>query len=414
MYCPCGQPVLYRLPTAKKIRDGVCVKRILCLILAACFIAAISGCGNIGGNESLPNAATVEPRDKIMGLWVSYSELAALVKGDFKTDFSNLLRCCKDTGITDLFVHVRAFCDAIYPSELFPLSAGASEYSGDLLNDMIELTHGAGIRFHAWINPFRVRTADENVDMLPDNSPAKIWLRDDNAGNDINVCFSNGIYLNPASEEVRKLVIDGIREIINKYHPDGIHFDDYFYPTTDESFDKSSYSAYCDASAEPVSLSDWRRAQVNQLISGCYTAVKFCDKETVFSVSPAASVEKNYSAAFADIAAWLRAGCVDWIIPQLYFGFEYPDSAFRFEKLLDTWSGLRRAEGVRLIIGLAAYKLGTTAAPDAAEWENGAEILSKQLELSEKKADGVVFFSSGSLFSENELNKRALELLKAK
>ena len=85
----------------------------------------------------------------------------------------------------------------------------------------------------------------------------------------------------------------------------------------------------------PLPLDDWRRANVNALISGVYTAVKFHSKDTVFSVSPAASIENNYSRLFADVKSWIESGCVDCIIPQLYFGFSYPDDEYKFENLLE-------------------------------------------------------------------------------
>ena len=44
---------------------------------------------------------------------------------------------------------------------------------------------------------------------------------------------AEGLYLNPASAEVRQYIADGVAELCENYALDGIHFDDYFYPTTD-------------------------------------------------------------------------------------------------------------------------------------------------------------------------------------
>lgn len=387
------------------------MKKLLCAFLCALF-CALCACSPQSAVSSPDNTAQAAENGKITGLWLSYSELNAMLSGDFSEQFGALLENCRSIGITDLFVHVRAFCDSIYPSEIFPKSSAAASYNGDLLRDITELTHKAGIRVHAWINPYRVRTADENTDALDGKSPAKIWLTDSDPENDLNVCFSNGIYLNPASEEVRSTVISGIREILSNYDVDGIHFDDYFYPTEEASFDEKSYSEYTSSAENPLSLADWRRAQVNQLISGCYTAVKFSGGDKIFSISPAASIEKNYNSMFADVKEWMKSGCIDWIIPQLYFGFEYPDKDFRFDRLLEAWRAVKAAENVRLVIGLAAYKLGTDSSPDSAEWKNGEDILARQLRLCADSTYGCIFFSAGSLFSENELNRRALELIK--
>ena len=58
---------------------------------------------------------------------------------------------------------------------------------------------------------------------LPDTSPAKQnpeWC----------VFYNKQLYLNPGLPEVRKLVSDGVSEIVGGYAVDGIIFDDYFYP----------------------------------------------------------------------------------------------------------------------------------------------------------------------------------------
>ena len=48
--------------------------------------------------------------------------------------------------------------------------------------------------------------------------------------------------LNPAYSEVKTFITDGIKEIVLNYEVDGIHIDDYFYPTTDSSFDMASFT----------------------------------------------------------------------------------------------------------------------------------------------------------------------------
>ena len=351
--------------------------------------------------------------DYIVGMWLSYAEVDRLLTGDFKKDYAVVLNDCKRVGVTDIFVHVRAFCDSIYPSELFPLRETAVK-DFDVLEAMIKLTHDAGIRFHAWINPYRVRVGDEDITKLDKASPARIWSEDSTAKN--NVCFWNGIYLNPSSYEVRRLIIDGIREVLRKYKVDGIHFDDYFYPTVEPDFDSQSYSDYVASVNEPLGLAEWRRANVNQLISSVYTAVKFFDNDLIFSVSPTASIENNKEKLFADVEVWVENGCVDWIVPQLYFGFEYPDDEFQFDNLLVDWLKIKRGEDVKIIVGLAAYKMDETQAVDFREWQENTDILSREAAICRKEKDisGHAYYSYTSLFQNASVNKKALsELLTA-
>ncbi len=365
------------------------MKRIICVLVALCLLV---GC-------SAADAYEKPQQQYITGVWLSFSELDQMLGGDFKAEFKKAVQQSKDRGITDMFVHVRPYCDAIYPSSIFPMREGAKALKYDALAYMIDVCHKNGIRLHAWINPYRVRTADGEVNNLPADSPASRWLHDDKAENDANVLVYNGIYLDPSSSDVKRLVLDGVKEIINNYSVDGVHLDDYFYPTTDEFFDNVAYTNYSNNVDIPMSLADWRRSNVNALISSIYTAVKFKDKDIVFSVSPSASIEENYNKHYADAASWIKSDCVDYIIPQLYFGFDYPDEEYRFDALLNKWIELTADSNTRLLIGLAAYKINTPQEPDKQEWAKGAEVISKQVTACKEHSEitGHIYFSYSSM-----------------
>ncbi len=388
------------------------IKKIICTVIIICLLAGCTFQGKPPKKAQSPAVSATETTQE-SGVWVSFSELDALLSGDFKPQFETLLQNCKSINISELFIHVRPYGDAIYPSKIFPLRESSKKFEGDVLEYMIARAKDYGISVHAWINPYRIRTADSDITALPDGSPAKTWLTDDSPDNDINVSLSGGIYLNPAEDEVRKTVIDGIRELLENYDLAGIHFDDYFYPTTDTAFDGASYNAYLAENEKPLGLDDWRRSQVNLLISGCHAAVKNYGDDLIFSISPAAGIEKNYSSLYADVKKWMKDGSVDLIIPQLYFGFNYPQEEFRFDNLLEEWMALERKDNVEIMIGLAPYKINTDSPADTEEWRNNHTILKRQIELCRKSGtNGYVFFSSSSLFSENTVNLRSLEEIK--
>lgn len=371
------------------------MKKILCMLLV---LLMLTGCSSLEKSDSTYKTNTADTY--ISGVWISYGELDALFgTNDFKNQFNAVISNCKSRGITDVFVHVRAFCDSIYESKYFPMRETVKQYDYDVLEYMINLCHQENIKFHAWINPYRVRTADSEIAVLPAESPARRWLEDQDTSNDINVALSDGIYLNPASSEVRQIVTDGIREIISNYDVDGIHFDDYFYPTQAPEFDSESYDDYCEETQKPLSLADWRRANVNALISGCFTAIKFTDADIMFSISPAASIEDNYDKYYADVSLWCDSGCIDYIIPQLYFGFEYPNNDFKFDKLIADWQKAVNGKSVKLMIGLAAYKINTPNEPDRQEWQNGIDVINRQTEICRQTAGifGHIYFSYSSM-----------------
>src|SRR5699024_1940674 len=110
-----------------------------------------------------------------------------------------------------------------------------------------------------------------------------------------------GLYFDPSSETVRQLIVDGVTEIVTNYEVDGIHFDDYFYPTTEASFDEAEYAA----SGSSLSLEDWRRDNVNQLVKAVYDAIKSEKPEVRFGISPQGNMDNNYNGQYSDVALWL-------------------------------------------------------------------------------------------------------------
>jgi uncharacterized lipoprotein YddW (UPF0748 family) len=174
----------------------------------------------------------------------------------------------------------------------------------------------------------------------------------------------------------------------------------------------ASYNEYKKSNENPFSLADWRRENVNVLISSCYNAIKYANKDIIFSVSPAASVKNNYENLYADVDCWIKSGYVDEIIPQLYFGFEYPDTDFKFENLINRWIELTKANpNVRLKIGLGSYKAKPTLEADKAEWNANSDIISRQVRLccEENAVSGYVYFSYSSLFGEDTAYKNQRE-----
>ncbi len=347
-----------------------------------------------------------------VGVWVTYSEIDAMVNSPagFGTEFSAALEKMQTVGVNTVYFHTVAFCDAVYPSEIYPERHSGA---GDILAIAVEKCAAAGIELHAWINPYRVQTSSSNINTLPDGF-VKEWLSDENSESYSNIGFTDsGIYLNPASSAVRNKVLSGVREILNNYAVSGIHFDDYFYPTTDAEFDKASFSAYESSTQTPLTLEEWRRTNVNTLMLGVYGAVKAHNSELMFGISPAADLDRCYNTLYADVEGWIGGGYIDYILPQLYFGFEYPIERFRFENLIIKWLDITENKDVRLIIGLPMYKSGTTSEPDSTEWQADNTIVARQIEcVRQYNISGFVYFSYSSLFSENAANAEQLKNIK--
>lgn len=352
------------------------------------------------------DSAQVSDGKFMRGVWLSYYEInvdnSRNTPDEYASYITHLCSKFQPLGITDVFVQVRPYADALYKSNVYPTSvyAGVNQ-GGELIFDPLEIICRVmlqyGIKVHAWVNPYRVHNGTD-INELSHNNKARQWYVNGSA-EDVAV-VGNKIYFNPASEKAQQLVVEGVKEILAGYPVAGIHIDDYFYPPDCGNFDGAQYEAYL-SQGGTLSLEDWRRSNVNKLVSAIYTAVKAFDGK-VFSVSPAGNIQNNYQNLYADVSLWSKGGYADMIIPQVYFGFLH--ETHPFNKCVADWYSLR-ANGVRMPVGLALYKAGTEdsfAVSGKDEWKESSDIISRQVQyLSQAGCDGFVIFSCEFLL-ENE------------
>ena len=314
----------------------------------------------------------------------------------FKTKFDNIISEALSNNLNTLIVHVRPFSDALYTSKYFPWSHLLTEEQGknpgfDPLEYMVSASHKAGLQFHAWINPLRIQVNDKPAKLC--DSSIYFSLKNSNNPEDIILETENGKYLNPAYPQVHKLIIDGVREIVENYPLDGIQFDDYFYPENEFDVDKVSYENYCNSpgNTQPLSLKEWRFANINSLVSGTYSAIKNINPNIIFGISPSGNLANNEKIG-ADVATWCKTpGYIDYICPQIYFSLEHP--ILPAETAAIQWKSLPTHDNVKLYYGLAVYKAGSEIA-DNGTWKNRNDILKTQVEkFRQLGCDGFMFFS---------------------
>ncbi len=343
---------------------------------------------------------------RFVGVWFTYKEIEELCgnssnERELKENINEILIELKDYKVNNIFLHARAFDDCFYYSSNFNVSDYCKDENGnlkfDILNFFIELASEHNIAVHAWINPYRIRN-DNQVEKIPKNSFGGQILSK-NSNDERIIITHNSIYYNPAYPEVKNYVLNGIREILENYNINGIHIDDYFYPTTDETIDKVIYNDYLKCGGE-LNINDFRRNAVNSLISSIYSLVKSFKNDICVSISPSADIEKNYVNSYADVKLWAQnEGYADIIIPQLYYGFNH--STMPFKDLLNKWLTLQN-ENTKIVIGLAVYKAGTEdiyAQEGSNEWLENNNVIAEQIcSLNSAGAYGWVYFSSSFLY----------------
>ena len=340
---------------------------------------------------------------EMRGVWVSYIELDMQNESDksesaFREKFKNIAITSKNAGFNTLIVQVRPFCDALYKSAYFPYSHILSGEQGvspdyDALKVMCEICSQLDLDIHAWVNPYRIST-DSTPQVLSENNPYVI-------DNELGEETENGIFLNPANKMARKLIIDGVTEIVKNYDVDGIQFDDYFYPTQDSDFDDEEYAEYVDTvgAMNCMSVDNWRIANVNTLICDTYRAIHKISNDADFGISPQGNIDNN-AKIYADVKSWcICKGFVDYICPQLYYSLENP--ALTFENSLNSWASLDINKNVKLYVGLAGYKANTDS--DEGTWLYSDNVLSKEYKIAmqNEKVSGIMLYSYSALEDEN-------------
>lgn len=325
----------------------------------------------------------IDPDSEVRGLWIAsvwnldYPFRTDLSAAELEAEADAILNDCAANGINTIFFQVRPSADALYDSDLFPVSEALSS-KGELVFDplryFVNEARPRNIRVFAWVNPLRATLTAADPESLPEKHPARVhpaWT----------VSYGNGrLYFDPGIPEVRQFVADGVREIVTKYDVDGVVFDDYFYPYPAYDDSGAILDFPDDASWEEYGGSgdraDWRRQNINDIVKRCYDTVHFIDPECVFGVSPYGvwqnrsgdngGSETNsfeaYKYLYCDAPAWIDGGYIDFLSPQIYWDFDSTQAPF--DTLLRWWNDRLDGTNVKLYVSHAAYKYDEEDWPD--------------------------------------------------
>lgn len=375
------------------------MKKVIPLILILCF--AFSSC-SLPQNNTQP---VVQKNEYRKAVWIAYYELSEFTKDkseyEFKQKINDEFSKLSSYGFNTVTAQIRPCADAFYLSEYFPSSVYFNGTQGgemlyDPLKIMCSVAQKHKLNIEAWINPYRVSQDDDYTKLSPDNFAIK--------NKKITKVVDGKIYFNPAYDKVTDLIVNGVKEIVENYNISAIHFDDYFYPTQSKNFDKKEYKKY----GGDLSLTDWRRQNVTNMVKRVYETIKAVNKNIEFGISPASNIENDKNSLYADIETWVKNRYVDYICPQVYFGFKNVYQPFMFT--VKKWVKLCENTDVDLYIGLPLYKANTkdkyAAENDKSiinEFKNSNDIIARQITYISKidKIKGYYIFSFSQLTSEN-------------
>lgn len=394
----------------KKLRKNLSLLT-MCAIMLQISFCPVNAAAN---QDNLVNNIVSE----IRGVWVAsvynldYPTIQTTNPDILKKEAIEILDNAKDLGMTAVFLQVRPTADSLYNSDIFPWSRFLTGENGlapkdgfDPLEFWCDEAHKRGLELHAWVNPYRVtKNGDEEYQNIASNSPAK-------KNPDYVVRYTDGnYYFNPGILEVRKLVVDGIVEIINNYEVDGIHMDDYFYPGVNFD-DSASFKKYSNGF---TNIDEWRRNNVDLLIKDISNAINEIDSDIEFGISPAGiwankktnelgsntNGTESYYQHYADTRKWALEEWIDYIAPQIYW--EVGHKTADYDELVKWWSETLKKCDTKLYIGMADYK--TIDVSKSSVWYEGKEI-EKQLKLNDtiSKISGEIHYRYNSLISDQNL-----------
>ena len=323
----------------------------------------------------------------------------------FKENMTYILDTLKMYNMNSIIYHVRTHNDALYQSELNPISRYFEkvDYSKfDPLRWMIDETHKRGIEFHAWMNPYRI-TSDSSIDIETILEKYKNYTKNP-ASKKENILYGKGtIIMDPGLEEVRQFIADTIIEFLNKYQDvEAIHFDDYFYCdmgaagstsgeiTILDEPDQKTYNDYINNNPgcpykndSATDKADWRRYQVDLLIKLLKEKISLYNKEhnkhIQLGISPTGiykngdgvvTYDENYNAItngsdtrgqehyhsylFCDTVKWCNEGWIDYLLPQSYWARTHPLA--EYEKVMGWWDKVLKYKSVNLYSGIGLYQ----------------------------------------------------------
>ena len=402
----------------------------------------------VSSEKKLLKKFNKEPTQQFRAVWSTPvggdSDLITYIsKEDFIKNMTYILDTLQMYNMNSLIYHVRMHDDALYKSKYNPVSPYWSEVDFndfDPLEWMINETHKRGIDFHAWMNPYNIKSG-----YVPVEDIVEQYKGLENPANDSNniLVGVNFINLNPGLEIVRNFIDTTIQEFLENYEVDAIHFDDFFYDdmgaagktegnyTILDEPDQITYEEYIEDHPEckydsknANDKADWRRDQTDELIKLLSNSIKEYNeknnKKVQFGISPT-GIYKNgdgvvtydeqgnaittgsktngqehfHSYIFANTLNWINNYWIDYILPQSYWAQDHPLA--RYKNVMGWWNKVVEYKKTNLFSGIGLYMADLSV--DTYGWQKNQNEMMEQISYcyETKNIDGYSIYNFHTL-----------------
>lgn len=277
-----------------------------------------------------------------------------------KEELVEILDKLKEANFNTVLFQARTRGDVLYKSDIEPYNSILTGKSGkdpgyDPLAFAVEECHKRGMECHAWMVTIPLG-GRKHVASLGKQSVTRRQPK-------ICVPYKREYFLNPGNPKTKEYLMSLVKEVVERYDVDGVHFDYLRYPERAFRFpDSYDYRKY----GNGRSLDQWRRDNITEILRYIYKGVKQLKPWVKVSTCPVGKYRdtSRYSSkgwnAFhvvhQDVQGWLGEGIQDQIYPMMYFR----GNAF-YPFALD-WQ--EQSNGRHVVPGLGVYFLH----PSEGDW----------------------------------------------
>ena len=277
-----------------------------------------------------------------------------------KEELVEILDKLKEANFNTVLFQARTRGDVLYKSDIEPYNSILTGKSGkdpgyDPLAFAVEECHKRGMECHAWMVTIPLG-GRKHVASLGKQSVTRRQPK-------ICVPYKREYFLNPGNPKTKEYLMSLVKEVVERYDVDGVHFDYLRYPERAFRFpDSYDYRKY----GNGRSLDQWRRDNITEILRYIYKGVKQLKPWVKVSTCPVGKYRdtsryssKGWNAfhvVYQDVQGWLGESIQDQIYPMMYFR----GNAF-YPFALD-WQ--EQSNGRHVVPGLGVYFLH----PSEGDW----------------------------------------------
>ncbi|MEA3403608.1 MAG: family 10 glycosylhydrolase [Armatimonadota bacterium] len=248
------------------------------------------------------------------------------------TDWEAIMAELEAANFTALFPNMCNPGAAVYPSDYLPQITETDQMAACL-----DAARAHGIEVHVWRGNWQAyRAAEGVIDRFANEGRFVLSVEQAMGEEEQNTRYRwSRRWLDPSDERNRQLEIDAMVELVEKYHPDGIHYDFMRYPSARYCYcdrcrakfeqwaevEVEHWPEDCWEGSEHLELyRDWRRHLQTSLVAEVRERLLAIDPHLRISLAARASVTGAPENDAQDWITWAREGYLDFLCPMDYTG----------------------------------------------------------------------------------------------